>query len=137
MSSFDHRTALARIPLDPGVYQMLDAAGTVLYVGKAKNLKRRVSSYFGRALNRRLQVMVAQVADIQVTLTRTEGEALLLESDLIKTHRPRYNVLLRDDKSYPYIYLSTQDAFPRLSFYRGPRKGPAVLWSLSERLGGA
>jgi len=141
MSSFDHRTALARIPLDPGVYQMLDAAGTVLYVGKAKNLKRRVSSYFGRALNRRLQVMVAQVADIQVTLTRTEGEALLLESDLIKTHRPRYNVLLRDDKSYPYIYLSTQDAFPRLSFYRGPRKGPGRFfgpypsaWAVRETL---
>ncbi|MBK5937807.1 excinuclease ABC subunit UvrC [Halochromatium roseum] len=123
MSSFDHRTAVSQIPVDPGVYRMLDDAGSVLYVGKAKNLKRRVSSYFGRALNRRLQVMVAQIADIQVTVTRTEGEALLLESDLIKTHRPRYNVLLRDDKSYPFIYLSTQDEFPRLSFYRGARKG--------------
>ncbi|NEX18095.1 MAG: excinuclease ABC subunit C [Halochromatium sp.] len=141
MPSFDHRAVLAQIPTDPGVYRMLDEGGRVLYVGKAKNLKRRVSSYFGRALNRRLQVMVAQVADIQVTLTRTEGEALLLESDLIKTHRPRYNVLLRDDKSYPYIYLSTQDAFPRLSFYRGPRKGPGRFfgpypsaWAVRETL---
>ncbi|MBK1619166.1 excinuclease ABC subunit C [Lamprobacter modestohalophilus] len=141
MSSFDHRTAVSQIPADPGVYRMLDEAGTVLYVGKAKNLTRRVSSYFGRALNRRLQVMVAQIADIQVTVTRTEGEALLLESDLIKTHQPRYNVLLRDDKSYPFIYLSTQDEFPRLSFYRGARKGSGryfgpypSAWAVRETL---
>ncbi len=141
MSSFDHRTALQQIPVEPGVYRMLDAAGQVLYVGKAKNLKRRVSSYFGRALNRRLQVMVAQIADIQVTVTRTEGEALLLESDLIKTHRPRFNVLLRDDKSYPFIRLSTEDRFPRLSFYRGPRNdkgryfGPyPSAWAVRETL---
>ncbi|WP_462322034.1 GIY-YIG nuclease family protein, partial [Halochromatium sp.] len=141
MSSFDHRTALQQIPAEPGVYRMLDAAGTLLYVGKAKHLKRRVGSYFGRALNRRLQVMVAQIADIQVTVTRTEGEALLLENDLIKTHRPRFNVLLRDDKSYPYIYLSTQDQFPRLSFYRGPRRGEGryfgpypSAWAVRETL---
>ncbi len=141
MSCFDHRTALQQIPVEPGVYRMLDAAGQLLYVGKAKNLKRRVSSYFGRALNRRLQVMVAQIADIQVTVTRTEGEALLLESDLIKTHRPRFNVLLRDDKSYPFIRLSTEDRFPRLSFYRGPRKekgryfGPyPSAWAVRETL---
>ncbi len=141
MSPFDHRTALQQIPAEPGVYRMLDAAGTVLYVGKAKQLKRRVSSYFGRALNRRLQLMVAQIADIQVTVTRTEGEALLLENDLIKTHRPRFNVLLRDDKSYPYIYLSTQDQFPRLSFYRGPRRGQGryfgpypSAWAVRETL---
>jgi len=141
MSCFDHRTALQQIPVEPGVYRMLDAAGQLLYVGKAKNLKRRISSYFGRALNRRLQVMVAQIADIQVTVTRTEGEALLLESDLIKTHRPRFNVLLRDDKSYPFIRLSTEDRFPRLSFYRGPRKekgryfGPyPSAWAVRETL---
>jgi excinuclease ABC subunit C len=135
------RDLLERIPQSPGVYRMLDAEATVLYVGKAKNLKRRVASYFSRALTRRLQVMVSQIADIEVTVTRTEGEALLLESNLIKSLRPRFNVLLRDDKSYPFIYLSTQDPFPRLAFYRGPRKTKGRLfgpypsaWSVRETL---
>nr|WP_242469498.1 excinuclease ABC subunit UvrC [Rhabdochromatium marinum] len=123
MSEATRRALLARIPAQPGVYRMLDAEGRVLYVGKAKELKRRVSSYFSRSLNSRLQVMVARIADIQITLTRTEGEALLLEADLIKAHQPHFNVLLRDGKSYPFIYLSTQERFPRLAFYRGPRKG--------------
>ncbi len=120
---------------------MLDAAGTVLYVGKAKNLRRRVGSYFSRALNRRLQVMVAQIADLEVTVTRSEGEALLLESNLIKSLKPRFNVVLRDDKSYPFIRLTTQDAFPRLAFYRGPRTaagrffGPyPSAWAVRETL---
>jgi excinuclease ABC subunit C len=137
----DPRERLRQLPEGPGVYRMLDGTGTVLYVGKARNLKRRVGSYFTRALDRRLQVMVGQIADIEVTLTRTEGEALLLESNLIKSLRPRFNVVLRDDKSYPYIYLSTQDDFPRLAFYRGPRKGPGRFfgpypsaWAVRETL---
>jgi excinuclease ABC subunit C len=135
------RELVRRIPTRPGIYRMQDAQGKVLYVGKAKDLRRRVSSYFSRALNVRLQAMVAQVVNVEVTVTRTEGEALLLESNLIKALQPRYNVLLRDDKSYPYIYLSTQDAFPRLAFYRGSRKGPGRFfgpypsaWSVRETL---
>jgi len=138
---WDPRERVRQLPEGPGVYRMLDGTGTVLYVGKARNLKRRVGSYFTRALDRRLQVMVSQVADIEVTLTRTEGEALLLESNLIKSLKPRFNVVLRDDKSYPYIYLSTQDPFPRLAFYRGPRKGPGRFfgpypsaWAVRETL---
>lgn len=141
MATFDPRRILERIPPRPGVYRMLDAAGTVLYVGKAKNLERRVASYFSRALNRRLQVMVSQIADIELTVTGTEGEALLLESNLIKSLRPRFNVVLRDDKSYPYIRLTVEDDFPRLAFYRGSRSGGDRLfgpypsaWAVRETL---
>ncbi|EXJ14766.1 excinuclease ABC subunit UvrC [Imhoffiella purpurea] len=118
----DPKDLIKRLPIGPGVYRMIDGGGTVLYVGKAKNLRRRVGSYFGRSLTTRIQLMVSQIADIEVTVTRTEGEALLLESNLIKSLLPRFNVLLRDDKSYPYILLTSQDAYPRLTFYRGPRK---------------
>ncbi|MEX0386278.1 excinuclease ABC subunit UvrC [Spiribacter onubensis] len=121
---FDPEPVLKTLPTGPGVYRMFDDTGTVIYVGKARNLKRRVSSYFRKgAHNAKTQALVGQVADLQVTVTHTEAEALILENNLIKEHRPRYNVLLRDDKSYPYIHLSTQQDFPRLSFHRGQRRG--------------
>ncbi|MCW8841202.1 MAG: excinuclease ABC subunit UvrC, partial [Gammaproteobacteria bacterium] len=119
--TFDHKAFLATLTTRPGVYRMLDAEGTIIYVGKAKNLRRRVSSYFSRHDNSpKTRVMVSQIQAIEVTVTNTENEALLLENNLIKAHRPRYNILLRDDKSYPYIYLSADD-FPRLGFQRGRR----------------
>ncbi len=120
--AFDHREFLKNLTNRSGVYRMLDKEGKALYVGKARDLKRRVSSYFSRSLNRRLQAMVSRIESIEVTVTHTEAEALILENNLIKSLKPRYNVLLRDDKSYPYIYLSAAP-FSRLAFHRGPKKG--------------
>lgn len=122
---FDSRRFLASLTHRPGVYRMLDAADHVLYVGKARDLKRRVSSYFGRQLvHPKTQALMNQASRVEVTVTGSEQEALLLEYNLIKEYQPRFNVLLRDDKSYPYIYVSTQQEFPRFEFRRGQRKGP-------------
>jgi len=126
---FDPQTLLANLTHRPGAYQMFDAGGQVIYVGKAKDLRRRVGSYFqGRPQDAKTMALIRLVVDVQVTVTRTETEALMLEYNLIKRHKPRFNVLLRDDKSYPYIHVSTDQAFPRLSFYRGPRKKTGRLF---------
>ena len=123
-TAFDPEDFLKNLTSRPGVYRMFDAAGQVLYVGKARNLKKRVSSYFRRSgLAPKTRALMKQMAYVEVTVTRTEAEALLLENNLIKLHRPRYNILLRDDKSYPYIYLSEDTQYPRLTFHRGARKG--------------
>lgn len=119
---FDSATFLKSLTRRPGVYQMLDEEAKVLYIGKAKNLKNRVSSYFrNRGLNSKTVALVSKIHSIQVTVTNSEAEALILEQNLIKTHRPQYNILLRDDKSYPYIYLSNHE-FPRLGFHRGAKR---------------
>jgi excinuclease ABC subunit C len=123
-AGFDVKQFVSTLTHRPGVYRMLDRNGKTLYVGKAKDLKRRVASYFQRTSNSpRINALVAHTRDIEVTVTNTEAEALLLENNLIKQHRPRYNVLLRDDKSYPYIYVSMDQDFPRLTFHRGARRG--------------
>ena len=106
-----------------GTYQMMDSDGAVLYVGKAKNLKKRVSSYFRKSgISAKTSALVKRISDIDITVTETETEALILEQNLIKKHRPTFNILMRDDKSYPYILLTDKDQWPRLSFHRGPKK---------------
>ena len=108
---------------NPGVYKMLDADNNVIYVGKAKNLKKRVSSYFQQKNHStRIKRMISLIKKIDITITKTEADAFLLENIQIKKFRPKFNILLRDDKSYPYIYVDTHHEFPRLSFYRGKRK---------------
>jgi len=124
-AEFDSAAFLGTLTGQSGVYRMLDASDQVLYVGKARNLKKRVASYFRAAeqLPPKTRALMKHAVRVEVTATHTETEALLLENNLIKEHRPRYNIVLRDDKSFPYIYLSTEEKFPRLAFHRGPRRG--------------
>ncbi|MFP5304829.1 MAG: excinuclease ABC subunit UvrC [Gammaproteobacteria bacterium] len=120
---FDHRAFLSQLSTHPGVYRMYGAGDELLYVGKARNLRKRVGSYFLRASgNPRIESMVSQIRRIEVTLTHTEDEALILEATLIKDLKPRYNVYYRDDKSYPYVRL-TAHAYPRVTYYRGAKTG--------------
>src|SRR6204780_123430 len=122
---FDGKVFVDTLPGRPGVYRMLDADGQILYVGKARNLKSRVASYFQASnVQPKVQALIAKTTNMEVTITNSDTEALLLEYNLIKKHRPRFNVVLRDDKSFPYLHLETNHEFPRLNFYRGSRKEP-------------
>lgn len=120
---FDSASFLTQLSRRPGVYQMYNAKGVILYVGKAKNLKNRVSSYFrASGLTTKTMALVSKIHHIEVTITDSEVEALILEQNLIKSQKPPYNILLRDDKSYPYIFLSSEQGFPRISLHRGAKR---------------
>ncbi len=122
-NSFDVKAFLKNLTTRPGIYKMFDDQGEIIYIGKAKNLKNRVSSYFKKqTASTKQQAMVARIANIEVTVTHTEGEALLLECQQIKRHKPRYNICLRDDRSYPYIFLSSEHDFPQITLHRGAKK---------------
>jgi len=122
---FDPKEYIASLPKRPGVYRMFGAGQELLYVGKARSLKDRVATYFAaRNVDPKVQALVAQIEAIEVTVTNSETEALLLEYNLIKAHKPRFNIVLRDDKSFPYVHLYVEHEFPRLEFYRGSRNAP-------------
>ena len=121
-NSFDAAAFLKNLTTRPGIYTMLNDQGEIIYIGKAKNLKNRVSSYFKTSTaSIKQQVMLTKIAAIEVTVTHTEGEALLLECQQIKRHKPRYNICLRDDKSFPYMFLSSEQDFPQITFHRGAK----------------
>lgn len=118
---FDSVSFLKTVPHEPGVYQMFDAKGTILYIGKAKDLHKRLKSYFNKAQDTKTQRLVSLINSIEFTLVQSEVEALVLEHNLIKTHKPRYNILLKDDKSYPYIHITTHQTYPRMDIFRGTK----------------
>jgi excinuclease ABC subunit C len=123
VSAFDSASFLKNLTTRPGIYKMLNDKGEIIYIGKAKNLKNRVSSYFKTQTTViKQQVMIAKVAAIEVTVTHTEGEALLLECQQIKLYKPRYNICLRDDRSFPYIFLSNEHDFPQITYHRGAKR---------------
>src|SRR5438309_1665900 len=125
MSEFDPKEFIASLPRRPGVYRMFGAGHELLYVGKARSLRDRVGTYFApRNVDPKVQALTAQIEGVEVTVTNSETEALLLEYNLIKAHKPRFNVVLRDDKSFPYIHLYVEHEFPRLEFYRGAKSAP-------------
>ena len=129
MSAFDSKAFLATLPNKPGCYQMYDSSGELLYVGKAKNLKNRVSSYFRETgLSIKTLALVSKIQSIEITSTGSETEALLLEQNLIKQYRPPYNILLRDDKSYPYILITDKDSYPAVRYQRGKRSPNGTLF---------
>ncbi|MGA2778218.1 MAG: excinuclease ABC subunit UvrC [Steroidobacteraceae bacterium] len=122
---FDAKSFVESLPGRPGVYRMLDSDGEILYVGKARNLKSRVASYFQASnVQPKVMALIAKTTNMEVTITNSETEALLLELNLIKKHRPRFNIILRDDKSFPFLHFTTNHPFPALSLYRGSRKEP-------------
>ncbi len=122
-SGFDIKNFLKNLTKRPGIYKMLNNKGEIIYIGKAKNLKNRVSSYFrATTASPKQQAMVVKITAIEVTVTHTEGEALLLESQQIKRYKPRYNICLRDDKSYPYLFISSYHDYPQITFHRGAKK---------------
>jgi len=125
MPALDAKKLIESLPVRPGIYRMVGGDDEILYVGKARNLRKRVQSYFRKSgLSPRMLSLMQQVRGVETTVTRTETEALLLENNLIKSLHPRYNILLRDDKSYPYIFVSGNQEFPRIGFHRGARREP-------------
>ena len=123
--SFNPKKFIKSLTSRPGIYCMKNSEGKIIYVGKAKNLRKRVASYFNRIDSQTIknQVMIKQIDNIDVTVTQTENEALILENNFIKEYKPKYNIIFRDDKSYPYIYLSTKHKYPRFYYHRGSLKG--------------
>jgi len=127
---------LKLIPYNPGVYLMKNSKGTIIYVGKAKNLKKRVSSYFNRNNfdHPRTEVLVSRIADLDYIVTRSELDALILEDTLIKKHRPKFNVSLKDDKRYPYLKITMKDAFPRVVVTRSIERTEQNISVLIQKL---